>query len=480
MIIYICSFLFPVCVVINVFSRSSDCSFAQTYPSVEYDFVPNALALGSNDMIHFQWTGSDYNPRRGCNDAAGGPPDLNTYSTAANANQNPRADRNNLIFTNYMAENVPKDYLGYDPADSATSFADKTSSSMETVLAGVPCYDPDATFSSTAEREAVQQQCYETVMRLAYLNQQSDVGSLILRGGMKCLTPEELDAISNQDVADFHPLNCAKMNAKPYPYFDGGVMFMKKSGKFPFFSSRNNNFSNRQQIGLVCVGADCQVDPSTNVLQDENPQTNGASVIKITRNAASRCYDTAGGEDGANANAAMSCIVENGELLSTETLAVQEGDNDGYGDGRAKGCAVADFSLDSDSSSNGGSSTKKNGGDGNELTDEEIGLIIAFLFIGLFLSWLAYYLYNRWQARKDGESKFRYETSWLSAAAPDGKRSRPGSGRFFGENPTYRPASTSPPPGELASPVRAPLPGPSKPSSDANVARKSNRRIEMI
>jgi hypothetical protein len=85
------------------------------------------------------------------------------------------------------------------------------------------------------------------------------VGSLVLRSGKNCLTTTELDAILNQDQADYHPLNCAKMNAKPYPYFDGGVMVMRKKGQYPFYSSRNNNFSNRQQIGIICVGGDCQV-----------------------------------------------------------------------------------------------------------------------------------------------------------------------------------------------------------------------------
>lgn len=53
------------------------------------------------------------------------------------------------------------------------------------------------------------------------------VGSLVLRAGKSCLTQTQLDSYQNQDVARFHPLNCAKINAKPYPYFDAGLMFMR-------------------------------------------------------------------------------------------------------------------------------------------------------------------------------------------------------------------------------------------------------------
>ena len=48
---------------------------------------------------------------------------------------------------------------------------------------------------------------------------------------MDCLTEEKLDQIKNKNERENHPLNCAKLNAKPYPYFDGGLMKMSQGEK---------------------------------------------------------------------------------------------------------------------------------------------------------------------------------------------------------------------------------------------------------
>ena len=117
-------------------------------------------------------------------------------------------------------------------------------------------------------------------MRLAYLNQQGDKGALSLRRSEACLTVAELNAIGNKQLRENHPLNCAKLNAKPYHYFDGGVMKVNNPGKFAYFSSRNNNFSNRDQTGIICVRGikegvnyTCDVDKDTGVLQGKRAST---------------------------------------------------------------------------------------------------------------------------------------------------------------------------------------------------------------
>merc|ERR1711998_771614 len=120
------------------------------------------------------------------------------------------------------------------------SFSQKKASMKSSLVNNTPCFN---TLSDST--------CFESVVRLAYLNQQSDGGSLALRRGRDCLTQDELNDISNKQERENHPLNCAKLNAKPYPYFDAGVVCV-----------RGTDASGEEQT--------CAVDTNTGVLQDTN------------------------------------------------------------------------------------------------------------------------------------------------------------------------------------------------------------------
>jgi len=58
----------------------------------------------------------------------------------------------------------------------------------------------------------------------------------------------------NEGNADADPTNCLKLNAAP-AYFDGGLVRMNKTGTFFYMSTRNHNFTNRNQQAVIIVEA---------------------------------------------------------------------------------------------------------------------------------------------------------------------------------------------------------------------------------
>jgi len=107
---------------------------------------------------------------------------------------------------------------------------------------------------------------------------------------------------------------------KPHPYFDGGLVEMSNCGsKFAFFSTRNNNFSNRDQTGSLQISAgatpDCQFDEAT--ADDPFGVGNLASITSVTsmavgvgNEATGPCQEPSEGE--ANNNGPQSRIPSDG------------------------------------------------------------------------------------------------------------------------------------------------------------------------
>lgn len=312
-------------------------NIVQTYPAVEYDFYPKHLVVEEDSQVHIQWTGSDYNPQRGCNNGEGGPPDCQGCTTLAQANQaanqNSRADRTNLVPMGSNGRNFPSSAKGAGiDLYSATALmeGDGTQSNLHPFAAAK--HVSQATVKSHESPNAV-------LWNLMYINQEEELKERF-GAAATCLSQTELDNINNKNSRENRPQNCAKLNGKVHPYFDAGVVNIKSStgatatrGKtYSFFSSRNNNFSNRDQTMDICVLPKNDKD-HVGCTATSDPNTGQPSAM----------YNAFADSDGVNTppgiDGVESITVDPvGNILDTETTAPIEKDNDSVGDGEPEAC----------------------------------------------------------------------------------------------------------------------------------------------
>jgi len=75
--------------IVNLNVRGKRGNIVQTFPATEYDFVPNDLVVTQGDYIHFQWTGSDFNPQNNAGEGLAG------------------TDRSNIVQIESLNQNTP-------------------------------------------------------------------------------------------------------------------------------------------------------------------------------------------------------------------------------------------------------------------------------------------------------------------------------------------------------------------------------------
>lgn len=181
----------------NLNVRGKRGNIVQTYPAVEYDFIPNKLTLMENDLVHIQWTGS--NTHNNGNPAGDG--------QAGNAGEGREGtDRNNIVEVLDPIDNYPV------PFENSTMFS-----------------GAKLVWSSSDQTKTL-----------------NDVAvSLASVGYYSCLTG------CNSSPKKKNPtLNNLLNNAAAS--YEGMVLQFAK-GEYHYICSRNNNFSNRSQKGMITV-----------------------------------------------------------------------------------------------------------------------------------------------------------------------------------------------------------------------------------
>lgn len=203
----------------NINVRGKRGNIVQTYPSVEYDFVPTHVVAKVGDYVHFQWTGS--NTHNNGNPGGDG-------QTGDDGRGRGGTDRHNVVLLDDLKENYPKFYSTYNnvlfPSDSQ--------------LSSRVVFAPHLTHKAqyTSRMQLVQAFATGGYVGPTPFN---------TNGGY---TPAEFDAL-DANAADKGLLDNVS------PTFRGPLIKLTETGTVHYMCTRNNNFSNRSQKGSITVVA---------------------------------------------------------------------------------------------------------------------------------------------------------------------------------------------------------------------------------
>jgi len=188
--------------IFNLNVRGKRGNIVQTYPAVEYDFMPNRLEMAPEDMVHIQWTGSN----RHNNNAPGGDGQTGDAGEGQGG-----TDRSNFVQMSSSLENYP------------TPFNDANSMFTN---AQVHWTYFDDTPDITPEDLAI---------------------NMASSGYYRCKSQATCGADSVQQKNQMNNL----LNNAPPSY--EGALIQVPAGEYMYMSTRNNNFSNRSQKGMIKV-----------------------------------------------------------------------------------------------------------------------------------------------------------------------------------------------------------------------------------
>jgi len=221
----------------NLNVRGKRGNIVQTFPSVEYDFVPNNLHVVAGDLVHVQWTGSNtHNNGNPAGDGQAGDAGEGTGGT----------DRHNIACTVDASTNFPI------PIDTANA---KLKSAC--LFHAIDCWAPYENLEDGKNPVHA-----DTIGKLekndcaVYLGTSGYYKSVAHANGEAGTPKDDLSVLLNNAPASL----------------DGGVVISPKTvGRYNYMATRNNNFSNRSQKGLLSVYSSTSgVPSSTQMLNNRN------------------------------------------------------------------------------------------------------------------------------------------------------------------------------------------------------------------
>lgn len=204
----------------NINVRGKRGNIVQTFPAVEYDFVPTNLTAKVGDYVQFQWTGSNTH-NNGPNGGDG--------QTGDDGRGRGGTDRHNVVLLDALTENYPKFYSTFDtvlfPSDSQ--------------IASRILFDSHLTHTA---QYASKMQLVQALATGGYVGP-----TPTNTGGGR--TPAEFEALDADNAANRGLLDNVS------PTFRGPLMKMTETGTVHYMCTRNNNFSNRSQKATIEVVA---------------------------------------------------------------------------------------------------------------------------------------------------------------------------------------------------------------------------------